>query len=241
MGLKDEIRKLIELQEVDTRIYKLMEERDMALPNRLAEIRKNFEEASKGFTAAEENLKNAQLQKKDKEIELNTKEEGLKKLQVQLYQLKSNKEYQAMLAEIESHKADISVTEESVLKAMDAIEAAKKECAIQKEELNQKEKKFKEEETKLNITIKDSAVAIDNLNNKRKVIAGEIDTKILAEYERLLNSRQGIALVPVEGNNCGACHMRLNHQKINEIKMFERLVFCDSCVRILYIPEDIQK
>ena len=240
MNLKEEIRKLVQLQGIDARIYRLQEEKNENLPARLEEIRKQFEEASKNCTSAEEKIKSLQLEKKDKEIGLATKEEELKKLNTQLYQLKSNKEYQAMLTEIESHKADISVVEEGVLTVMDVLEGAKKECTAQKEALSQEEKAFKAEEEKLKSAIKDAEAEISHFGTKREALAKGIEKEILVQYERLLNSRQGLALVPVKGSDCGACHMRLNHQKINEIKMFENLVLCDSCVRILYIPEDIQ-
>ena len=240
MGLKDEIRKLIQLQEIDGRIYKLQEERNEIIPAQLEKIRNEFEKTSKNFTSAEEKLKSLQLDKKAKELELGTQEEELKKLQTQLYQLKNNKEYQAMLTEIQSHKADIAVAEENVLTVMIALEGAKKECTTQKEALSQEEKTFKSEEERLISVTKDAEAEISNLVIKREAIIGGIDKEVLVRYEHLLNSRQGLALVPVKGNDCGACHMRLNHQKINEIKMFEHLVSCDSCVRILYIPEDVQ-
>lgn len=241
MGLKEEIRKLIQLQEVDARIYKLQKEKNETLPARLEKIKKEFEETSKNFTSAEEKLKSLQLEKKDKEIELGTKEEKLKKLQTQLYQLKSNKEYQAMTTEIESHKADTSVAEEAVIIVMDALDEAKKECTAQKEALSQEEKAFKDEKEKINSAIKDAEAEISNFGTKREAFTKGVEKETLTKYEHLLNSRQGLALIPVNGNGCGACHMRLNHQTINEIKMFEHLVLCDSCVRILYIPEDIQK
>jgi len=240
MGLKEEVRKLVQLQEIDSRIYKSKERKNEILPVRLEKIKKEFEETSEGFISAEEKLKSLQLEKKDKELGLATKEGELKKLQTQLYQLKSNKEYQAMLTEIESHKADISVAEEGVLTVMDALEAAKKEYVAQKEALSQEEKAFKAEEAEIDSAVKDAAAEISNFGTKREALAEGIEKEILDKYERLLNSRQGLALVPVKGSDCGACHMRLNHQTINEIKMFEHLVSCDSCVRILYIPEDIQ-
>ena len=123
--------------------------------------------------------------------------------------------------------ADISVAEEGVLTVMDALESVKKECAVQKEALSQEEKALKSKEEKLNSAIKDAEAEISNLGTKREVLVGGIEKEVLAKYERLLNSRQGLALVPVKGSDCGACHMRLNHQKINEIKMFDCLVSCD--------------
>ena len=81
---------------------------------------------------------------------------------------------------------------------------------------------------------------IKNLEDKRKSFIGGIDKKTFAKYEQLLKTRQGLAIVPVNNNNCGYCYMRVTHQKINEIKMYKDLVFCENCVRILYIPEDIK-
>jgi len=240
MRLKEEIRKLVQLQEIDTQIYKLREKKNETLPARLEEVKREFEEISKNLTGAEEKLKRLQLEKKDKELDLGVKEDGFKKLQTQLYQLKSNKEYQAMLSEIKSCKADISVVEEGVLTVMAALETAEKECLAQKEALNQEEKASKSENEKLNSILKDAEVEISNLETKRKALTGGIEKEVLDKYEHLLGSRQGLALVPVKGSGCGACHMRLNHQTINEIKMFEHLVSCNSCVRMLYIPEDIQ-
>ena len=240
MNLKDEIRKLIELQEIDSQIYKLQGKKDEVLPVKIEKLKKDFKEISTQFTTAEEKLKSLQLKKKDKEIELGTKETELKKFQAQLYQLKNNKEYQAMIKEIESHKADISVVEENTLIVMEELETAKKECGLQKEALAQKEKVFKDEESNLTGAIKDAEAEIKNLAEKRTAHTAKINKKIISRYEHLLKSCKGLALVPVKGNICGACYMHLNHQTINEIKMLEHLVSCGNCVRILYIPEDIE-
>ncbi len=241
MNLKDEILKLIELQEIDSKIYKSTEEKDEILPARLKKLKSEFEEKSTDLAASVEKLKNLQLKRKDKEIELETTETGLTKLQTQLYQLKSNKEYQAMLKEIASHKADISVVEENLLSIMEEIETVKKESEIQKEALKREEKTFGEKETGLNEATKDAEAKIKTFRIKRDSLVAGIDKQIILKYEHLLKTRHGSALIPVEGGHCSACQMQLNHQKINEIKMLEHLVSCDNCVRILYILEDIKK
>jgi len=164
------------LQEIDTKIYKLQEDKDKALPIQLEKIKEEFEEMSKNFTTAEENLK-ITIRKKDKELELATKEGELKKLQTQLYQLKSNKDYQAMLTTIGSNKADMLTIEEAILIIMESLEEATKECTEQKEALGQEEKSFKDQEVRLTESVKNAEIDISNLNNKRKVIAEGIDKK----------------------------------------------------------------
>jgi len=55
---------------------------------------------------------------------------------------------------------------------------------------------------------------------------------------RILENKQGLALVPVVGSSCGGCHMNVTPQQRNAIKMNEELVFCEMCARILYLEDD---
>jgi len=239
MNLKDEIRKLAELQDIDSSIYRLEKEKNLTKPALRKEIELAFEEKKKSLVDVEEQLKNLQLKKKDREVELASKEETLRKSQGQLLQLKTNKEYHAKLTEIGSHKADISVTEEEVLKALEAIDSIKEKLQQAKGLLAEEEKKHSQQEQKITSEIKDLEAELARLDNKRKNLINEVDAKIISRYEQLLKTRNGLALVAVKGNSCSACYLALTHQKVNEIKMYEDLVFCDNCVRILYIPEDI--
>ncbi len=238
MDLKEEIRKLIELQELDSRIHSLLHNKDEEIPSKLEELKNNFNEKKSLLSSFEEKVKQLQLRRKDKELDLSAKEENVKKAQSQLYQLKTNKEYQAKLVEISSLKADVSLIEEDIINLLDELEKAEKELNDAKKKLEEDEKKFKEEESRLKEETKQLEIQINNLKDKRKIIADSIDNNILSTYERLLKTRNGIAIASVENENCSACHMRVTAQTINEIKMYKDLVFCEMCVRILYIKED---
>ena len=62
-----------------------------------------------------------------------------------------------------------------------------------------------------------------------------MDPPALSQYERILERKEGSALVPVRGNACSGCNMVLPPQAINEVQMNTRLIPCESCARILYI------
>ncbi|MCM8830907.1 MAG: C4-type zinc ribbon domain-containing protein [Candidatus Omnitrophica bacterium] len=241
MDLKIELAKLVHLQELDLEIYRLKDEKENNIPTQLKQLQSQLENEKQKLVSFEQNLKDLQVKRKNKEIDLATKEETIKKAQVQLYQLKTNKEYQAKLAEIASIKADVSVLEEEVLKILDEIEKAEKKYADEKEKFLNEEKKIKEEQDRLNARINQINSKILQLNEQRSIKIKEINPNILAKYEKLLNTRQGIAMaaVDIENENCKVCNMRVTAQQINEIKMYKELVFCENCVRILYIPEDV--
>jgi len=241
MTLKDEIKKLVEVQAVDSRIYFLQNEKETEIPHQIENVKNNFEESKKILEAVESRTKELQVKKKGKELDLATKEEGVKKAQGQLYQLKTNKEYQAKLTEIASFKADVSLLEEEVIKVLDEIEETEKRNKEAKAQLAEKEKIFKDEEAKLNAQLKNIENEIKELEAKREVLTQGVNPNILNKYERLIKTRSGLAIVPVdiESENCGACNMRVTSQTINEIKMYKDLVLCESGVRILYIADDI--
>ncbi len=241
MNLKDEIRKLVELQEIDSQIQALAREKDVIKPAFLQKIKVDFQEKQNILAEFETGWKNLQVKKKSLEVELATKEENLRKAQAQLYQLKTNKEYQAKLTEIGSLKADISVSEEGVLRILEEIDSAKKKLDEEKAIVSEAESKYKLEEKNTKEEIKSLEVKLLGLNNKRHQSSAEIDKTIISKYEKLIKSRGGLALVAVKNDNCGACHLALTHQKINEIKMYENPVFCENCVRMLYLAEDIFK
>jgi predicted nucleic acid-binding Zn-ribbon protein len=239
MNLKDEIRKLVELQKIDFDIYNHCHQKDIDKPSQLERLKVEAAEKGQELTVLAEKLKQRQLQKKEKELELAAKEDGVKKSQAQLYQLKTNREYQAKLQEIASLKADVSRFEEEVLRAIEEIERAEEKLAAARDNFSRDEKKINEQIAELNAQIKDIALRVKELEDKRTRLSKDVDPNILTRYEGLLQKRSGTAIVPLENDCCGACHMRVTHQKINEIKMYKDLVFCESCVRIIYIPEDL--
>ena len=240
MDLKEEIRKLIELQEIDSRIYSLSREKDLDKPSALAGLKEDFETSKSTLSSIEEELKKLQLKRKEKELDLSSKEENIRKSQTQLYQLKTNKEYQAKLSEINSLKADISVIEDDVIKVLDEIEKKEDELNGAKARLGEHEKIFKDNQKKINDEIRQLESEINSLYSKRDIISKDVDPKILSVYERLIKTRSGLAIASVDDYNCSACHMRVTAQTINEIKMYKDLVFCEMCVRILYIKDDFQ-
>jgi predicted nucleic acid-binding Zn-ribbon protein len=241
MLLKGELKKLIELQKIDSEIYKLQQEKDTEKPVKLNMLNAELTVKKQALKSAEDATKKAQLHKKDRELELAAKEEGVKKAESSLYQLKSNKEYQAKMTEIASLKADISIYEEEVLKSIDAIEKADIEIKTARETFTQEEKRLNTEIAQTRAEIDGLVIKIKAFDDQRQILLKNVDPKILEQYEILLKKRAGLAIVPLDTRECCSyCHMKVTAQKVNEIKMYADLALCASCYRVLYIPEDLE-
>lgn len=234
IDLKTQITSLVRLQELDSEIYSLQYEKE-SKPQEIKALEAFFEEKKKHLAELEKNLLDLQKQRKDKELELATKEEGSKKLQAQLYSLKTNKEYQAMLHQIQDAKADTSVIEDKVLQLFDQADRVKIETEREKARLKEEEKTFSEQKKRVEDRVKEIDDRLAQLDSQRKQAMPEIDPKVLSQYERILKSRDGLAIVTVKDNSCQGCNMFVPPQVINLIKMYERIITCEICNRILFI------
>ena len=226
---------LVELQKIDVEIFRLKKEL-ASHPEMNKELAAAFEKKKTHMKAAEESLKAAQLSQKQKEGDLAQREEKILKLQGQLYQLKSNKEYSAMELEIKGFKADKSLLEEEILKLLDTVDVAKAALAKEKEALGIEEKKYQAEVAELNKVAAALQERITAGEEKRKSYTPNIEARLLSQYERILKSRDGLAIVAIVNNACGGCHMGFPPQVVNEAQQHEKWIICESCARLVYWP-----
>jgi len=237
-NLKDQIRKLVELQIMDEEIFRFKREL-REKPAELEALRVEFESKKVKLKELEDQLKVILVSQKELELDLKSKEEGISKADGSLSLLKTNKEYQARLLEIENLKADKSIVEEKILLGYDVVDAARKALETERAVVVQYEKEFN---TKKKQVDDDMAIIADQVKVKesqRERIAPEVRPDCLSRYERVLKNKDGLGIVKVEGHACGGCYMHLTEQVLNELKKYEQIIACDQCARILYLADEL--
>jgi predicted nucleic acid-binding Zn-ribbon protein len=237
IDLRTQIISLSKLQDIDTAIYSLTHEKN-SKPEEMKALDAAFEAKKQHMAELEKAGLDLQKQKKEKELELGSKEEAGKKLQAQLYSLKTNKEYHAMMQQIDDSKADASVIEDKILEILDKSDKLKVEIETEKQRLKEEEKLFGEQKKKIQDRIKEIDDQLAQLGAQRQQAIPGVDPKILVQYERILANRDGLAIVKVKNNSCGGCNMYVPPQVINLIRMYERMITCEVCNRILAIDDD---
>jgi predicted nucleic acid-binding Zn-ribbon protein len=239
IDLKRAISNLVKLQKIDSEIYALNEEK-AAKPGEIKSLEASYEEKKTQMSQLEKGVLDLQKKRKEEELALASNEENRKKLQTQLYSLKTNKEYQAMLQQIEDSKADASVIEDRILRIFEENDKLKADMDKEKAVLVEEERLLSQGKKKIEDRVKEINERLAQLDVQRKQVVPDIGTKILAQYERILANRDGLAIAGVGEGTCLGCNMQVPPQVINLIKMYDRLVTCEVCNRILYVPEDIE-
>jgi len=239
ISVKDQIRRIVELQRIDGEIYNLKLELEEK-PAVLEQLKEQFELSKGALAELEGKAKGIQVDRKEKELELKTQEEKIAQANTQLSQIKDNKEYKAKISEIEHIKADQSIIEEKILVSYDESDVVNAEVEKEKVKAEAKEKDYlaKKKEAEESIKLIEDRVKV--LNSQRKQALTDIDSSYLNRYDRILKHKEGTAIVPVQGGGtCSGCFMNLTSQQINAIKMHDQLVECQTCSRILYFEDDI--
>ncbi|MDP8261522.1 MAG: C4-type zinc ribbon domain-containing protein, partial [Candidatus Kappaea frigidicola] len=184
-------------------------------------------------------LKDMQVSNKEKEVVLQSKEDHIKKLQGQLYQVKKNDEYKALENEIVSNKADNSIIEEEILILLDSIDEKRQEVQIKRQDVADFESKLKAKELEVKERVSQLDNEIESLSQGRSEIAALIDKEVVSVYDRIIQSKKAqLALVSIKDSACQGCFMHVRPQLINEVMLGKNLVFCENCARILYVDEE---
>ena len=234
VSIADQLKLLVDLQKIDGEAFRLRR-RLAAKPAEAARLKEEHHRFTQGLQQVEARHKALEVKRNQRETDLGQREEQIRKLQGQLFQVKTNKEYTAMQKEIEGAKADKSVLEEDVLKLMEEIEASKTQVAAEREGLKTREAELKAQLDRITEESQAIQASLAELKAARQAALPSVDPTILAQYERILERKEGTALVPVVGDACGGCHMILPPQTVNEVQMYARLVPCEACARILYV------
>lgn len=228
------LQELLKLQEVDMKIMALCQEKE-SLPLEMEKFSEAVKVEEDKKKAMEEENQILVKERRQKERELEGKNETRKKFQEQLYQVKSNKEYSALLHEIEDVKKEIEKLEEEILVLMEKIEEREKSLSEEEEILKAKKREL-EEATKRN---QEKMARIESQlkewEKDRVESASNVPEDMLIQYERIRQARNGIGLAPIKNNACQGCFMELPPQVISETKLGQRLVTCENCNRLLYI------
>ena len=158
----------------------------------------------------------------------------LAKYKDQLLEVKTNREYTAMLHEIETAQNDIRTREDRILEIMmetDELNAAMKKAEA---ELKVAEKEVAAERIVLDTEMAGLQAEIEKATAERESVVAGIDRRVLSIFETTAKGRKGVAVAEAKDGLCTICHVRLRPQVFNEVRKNESIIQCDSCRRILY-------
>ena len=147
--------------------------------------------------------------------------------------VKSNKEYTAVLHEIEGVERDIKAREDVILEEMEKAEALGQDVKRAEADFKAVEADAKKEKANLDARAATLGAEAQRLGTERDGVAGSVPEESLALYARIAKQR-GTGVAEARDGMCQACHVRMRVQIWVEVKKNEQLFQCESCSRLLF-------
>ena len=236
--MKAELAQLIALQNADNNIRTLQAEIE-SIPQRRAEIEKEFDQRAFEIRAMEEKRDAAFHQRASLEKEIFEQKQRADRADRNLMAAKKPDEYTAAIREADAARKQISALETQVLEQMEVFEGAEKELAERAPEV---EKLRGEMEASFKAFDEQARVQQQQLDAGRaehERLLRELPKTTSALYKRIsARIRDGIALAEARNGACMACYMALRPQVMADVRRGEEIITCDNCNRILYYVSD---
>jgi predicted nucleic acid-binding Zn-ribbon protein len=237
--VNSQLQSLINLQKFDLRIFQIQDQLRKA-PELLKAAEAPLQEILTKLQALKNTGESLLKQRRSGERELATQEEQLLKIRNRLSELKTNKEYQAHLFEIELARKKKDSIEENVLEMMERVEQNEQAVKEVEEQAKEAQKVFEVEKARLETHFANLANELADLEQQQKTLAEMVDKPLLARYNRLKTMRKGYAVAQLRGGACGGCQLQLPPQLVAEVKRGEELLDCSYCHRILYMAHHLE-
>ncbi len=235
--MRNQLELLYQLQTIDMNI--------MNSEKQQSRYNKKLADLDEKMTQDEENFKQEQgqleiIEKEHREIErlLQTMDDQKKKIEDKLLAIKTNREYQASLAEIEKVNQSIKTKEDDAIAHLDDIDSAKQQVEQLRKEFQKTKTIYEEQKKQIEQDFKNHLKDIEQQKQEGAVLAKDIEPEVFATYEKIKKVRHGYAVAIAADEQCMGCSMKIPPQTYNEAVCSKKIMTCPHCNRILYVETE---
>jgi predicted nucleic acid-binding Zn-ribbon protein len=236
MGMLDEVRALLILQDRDRRLLVLAKDLEK-LPHDEARAKAKLAGDDVALAKAHDALLAAELKVKKIELDTETRRTTIKRLKVQQFETRKNDEYQAFNHEIARYEKEIDGFETQELEAMEEVDRCRNAHKAAKAALDHTHKLIMEDLDAIAQRLQRVQVEHNEVAAERAVLASQVPGTALPLYERLMRTKAGLAVATMADGRCGGCHMKLIASTAINAQAAQQITQCENCGRILYVAE----
>ncbi len=236
VSVAEKLDALYELQKIDSEIDKIKTVRG-ELPLEVQDLEDELEGISLRIAKSQDEIKELETEVSDRKNAVKDSELAISKYKEQQEKVRNNREFESLAKEIEFQELEIKLHDKKskevkfkITSKKETLEEAKARLEFRKTDLATKRKELEEI---VGETQKDE----DKLTKASDAAMKKIDARLITAYSRLRNnSKNGLAVVPINRDSCGGCFNKIPPQRQLEITLKRKIIVCEHCGRIL-VPE----
>jgi len=232
-----ELTLIVELQKIDGELLALQRKIEET-PLRVKTVEKPLLDAKAAYDASKKKFDDFQKKRKSRDQQLDDISDKITKLKDRTSDIKTNKEYQAHLKEIEKVEGERSAVEDDILVLMEQADDLERDVRNAEAVVKEEEKKIEAFRKELDAEVKELEGKLGELKAKRGDITSGIEDAVYKQYMNKLEAGQGLAVVEVKDSICLGCNMNIPPQLYVEVRKGEEVFNCPQCGRFLYSTHD---
>jgi len=233
MVLKEQVSLLIELQKIDDRMRREAVKKT-ELPERIRILKEEIRQREARVAEKQDMAESLQRSLKENENELKRLGETHRKVKGRLFEVKTNKEYQAMLKEMDTITEASDAVEDRILQYYDQVEEALGALDEAKREYEAHRRVHEGEIGKIEDEIAMIDRVLEETREQYAQVRGKIRPELIRRYDLICQKRNGKAVVAAWKEICAGCHMNIPPQLYNNLRKHEDIISCPHCNRIIY-------
>jgi uncharacterized protein len=228
-----DLRNLVALQDLELRIASLQKE-SSDIPNKTQSIENELQRIKLELQGRVAHMKELSNRKRTLEGQVDLIRAKLSRLKDQLMAVKTNKEYTAMLHEIQIAEEQVRNEEDKILEVMEETEGKEQDLKATEQAMLKRSAELQENIRKIYESAPSLEAELARLHGEKRLMESQIGAELLSRYRRIADARKGIALAEAKDELCSVCHVRIRPQMYAELLRTENIHSCDSCSRILF-------
>ena len=230
------MEKLIELQGIDTKLRDL---NDLLgdLPSRVEELDQQEESIKNSLVEQKDRLKKLEVEMHKRDVSIAQINDKINKFKDQLFLVTNNKQYDALMLEIDHLKEQRGTNETESIAFLEEKETLTESVESMESGLGELSQNLRVRREKLETAISQSAEEKSSLEQQRTEQVNGIDLNIVSVYDRVMKAKDGLAVVHLSDSSCGGCGARIPAQTITEVRAKIVMHRCDVCGRFIYNQE----
>ncbi|MDD5475820.1 MAG: C4-type zinc ribbon domain-containing protein [Syntrophales bacterium] len=234
--MKEQLNLLVELQRIESDVAALRaKEKD--LPKKRDALLEEMNNHEKNLRDQQDRLDGLRKDHHQKELDLTKGLERIKKTKGRLLEVKTNKEYEAALKEIESTSEANGKIEDEIIVLLDEIDTTLNLVKAETSEIAKHRKKYEREAALIEEELASIDSRLQEKLQEQEKIRSRIASALIKKFDLIRGRRNGKAVVAVRHEVCDGCHMNIPPQMFNDLIRSETLILCPHCSRIIYFEE----
>jgi len=233
MALREQIAILVRLQAIDSEIRKI-EKRLGKVDGEMAILDLELEEFESAIKSNVSICEEYQKKYRSLESDANMNLPKIAKSKEKLASVKTNKEYQALLKEIDDLKNANSKLEDQMLEILEQSENAEGQLSEKKHAFESAKIRVAGEKAGISKAAEEDRARLAGLQADFQTVLDTVNPDILKAFRSVRSRIGNLAIAKVEDAVCAGCHMNIPPQMYNDLQRFESLMYCPQCQRIIY-------